>query len=185
MQPNSNGSNNPVFMASSKKRKQTMSRPILSITLAFLIALTCISKPVAAHHSFAMFDQSQFMLIEGRITAWNYNNPHSWLHIEATDENGEIQLWSFEGASIVHAARQGVNGNTFRKGELIKVVMSPMRDGRQAGAMCIVKKEDGSIVRPNDGTCNAAGVIEQWQSSGWLKNGEYRDVHPAPVVPGG
>jgi hypothetical protein len=161
-----------------------MNRAIISIAAALLIGVTCTAGPVAAHHSFAMFDQSQFMLIEGHVTAWNYNNPHSWLHIEATDENGEVQPWSFEGASIVHAARQGVNGNTFRKGEFLRVVMSPLRNGRQAGAMCFIVKEDGSIVRPNDGTCDSAGVIEQWQSSGWLENGTYRDIHPAPEGPG-
>ena len=157
-----------------------MKKTLLPISATFLFGVICLAGPVAAHHSFAMFDQSQFMLIEGHVTAWNYNNPHSWLHVEATDENGEKQAWSFEGASIVHAARQGVNGNSFHKGEFLRVVMSPLRNGRSAGAMCFVVKEDESIVRPNDGTCDSLGVIEQWQSNGWLENGVYRDVHPAP-----
>ena len=157
-----------------------MNKPNFPIPAAFLISAIFVAGPVVAHHSFAMFDQSQFMLVEGHVTAWNYNNPHSWLHIEATDENGEAQAWSFEGASIVHAARQGVNGNSFRKGEFLRVVMNPLRNDRPAGAMCFIVKEDGSIVRPNDGTCDSAAVIEQWESSGWLENGSYLDVHPAP-----
>jgi hypothetical protein len=135
--------------------------------------------PALAHHSFAMFDLSEHVLIEGRVTDWNYNNPHSWLLIEALDENGEMQTWSFEGAAPVHATRQGVTGNTFRKGEAVRVVASPLRDGRQAGALCFVVKEDGSIVHPNDGVCNSVGVIERWETNGWLASTKHLDSHPA------
>jgi hypothetical protein len=126
-----------------------------------------------------MFDSTQHQLVEGRVTDWHYNNPHSWLYIEAPDENGDVQTWSFEGAARVHAARQGVTGNTFRKGELVRVVMSPIRDGRRAGAMCFVVKEDGTIVRPNDGICNSVGVIETWESNGWLETTGHLEGHPA------
>ena len=135
--------------------------------------------PALAHHSFAMFDLSQHVLIEGRVTDWNYNNPHSWLLIEALDENGAKQTWSFEGAAPVHATRQGVTGNTFKKGEAVRVVASPLRDGRRAGAMCFVVKEDASIVRPNDGICNSVDVIAQWEGNGWLANSRHLDSHPA------
>ena len=142
--------------------------------------LLCLAGPVAAHHSFAMFDLSQHKLIEGSVTAWNYNSPHSWLIIEAPDENGEMQSWSFEGAAPVHAARQGVNGKTFTKGEHVRIVMSPIRDGRRAGALCFVVKEDGSIARPNDGTCNSEQVIARWQTAGWLDSTGNLEGHPAP-----
>jgi uncharacterized protein DUF6152 len=144
--------------------------------------LACVISSVApafAHHSFAMFNLTEHKLIEGRVTEWNYNNPHSWLHIEGLDENGELKTWSFEGAAMVHAARQGVNGNTFRKGEAVKVVMSPLRDGRTAGAMCFVVKEDGTYVRPNDGVCDSVAVIEKWQTNEWIEKGNHLDVHPS------
>jgi hypothetical protein len=144
--------------------------------------LACVISSVApafAHHSFAMFDLTEHKLIEGRVTEWNYNNPHSWLHIEGLDENGELKTWSFEGAAMVHAARQGVNGNTFRKGEVVKVVMSPLRDGRTAGAMCFVVKEDGTYVRPNDGVCDSVAVIEKWQTNEWIEKGYHLDAHPS------
>jgi len=134
----------------------------------------------AAHHSFAMFQLDQHMLIEGNVVRWDYNSPHSWLHIEFEDENGEMQSWSFEGAAPVHAARQGVTGNTFRRGEFIRVVGSPLRDGRQAGALCFVVKADESIVRPNDGICNSVAVSDAWEANGWLENTANLGTHPAP-----
>jgi hypothetical protein len=156
-----------------------MKQPIFATAVALLTGAICATGPAAAHHSFAMFELTQHKLVEGRVTEWNYNNPHSWLHIEGLDENGETKTWSFEGAAMVHAARQGVNGNTFRKGELVKVVMSPLRDGRTAGAMCFVVKEDGSVARPNDGVCNSVAVIEKWQSNGWIEKGKHLDAHPS------
>ena len=126
-----------------------MKTPIVVVAAAGALA---VALPVLAHHSFASYDVSQQKLVEGTVTAWNYNNPHSWLMIEAPDANGEMKTWSFEGAAIVHAARQGVNGTTYRRGEKVRVVMHPMRDGRNAGALCFVMKEDGSFTRPKPAT---------------------------------
>jgi hypothetical protein len=156
-----------------------MRKLTISTAAACLGSVICASAPVGAHHSFAMFDLSQHVLIEGRVTDWNYNNPHSWLIIEALDENGDTQTWSFEGAAPVHATRQGVTGNSFKKGEAVRVVASPLRDGRRAGAMCFVVKEDASIVRPNDGICNSVAVIAEWEGNGWLASTRHLDGHPA------
>lgn len=157
-----------------------MKKLIFATVITTLIGAFAVLRPAAAHHSFAMFDLSQHRVIEGRVTDWNYNNPHSWLHVEALDENGEMQTWSFEGAAPVHAARQGVNGTTFRKGEQVRVVMSPLRDGRRAGAMCFVIKQDGSYARPNDGVCDSESVIATWESNEWIESTGHLGTHPAP-----
>jgi hypothetical protein len=132
-----------------------------------------------AHHSFAMFDSSQHKLVEGDVTEWNYNNPHSWLHVRAPGPDGQMTTWSFEGAAIVHAARQGVNGKSYSKGEKVRVVMSPLRDGRNAGALCFVIKEDGSFTRPNDGICNSDAIHARWRDNGWLESTAHLGTHPA------
>lgn len=155
-----------------------MKNLVCAVSAAISTAALLAAAPAAAHHSFAMFDLTKHMVVEGVVTDWHYNSPHSWLHIEAADEDGEIRRWSFEGAAPVHAARQGVNGNTFRKGERVRVVMSPLRDGRPAGAMCFVVKQDGSLARPNDGVCNAGAVIEKWEAEGWMSSA-HLDVRPA------
>jgi hypothetical protein len=149
------------------------------ISAALVCAAATFGGAAAAHHSFAMFDLTQHRVIDGQVTAWNYNNPHSWLHVEALDENGEMQTWSFEGAAPVHAARQGVNGTTFTKGEHVRIVMSPLRDGRRAGALCFVVKEDGSFARPNDGVCNSEAVIQKWESNGWVDSSKHFDTRSA------
>lgn len=151
-----------------------------SFRWAGLVAGVALASGAAfAHHSFAMFDSSQHKLIEGEVTAWNYNNPHSWLHVQAPGPDGEMTTWSFEGAAVVHAARQGVNGKSYAKGEKVRVVMSPLRDGRNAGALCFVIKEDGTFTRPNDGICNSDAMYARWRDKGWLESTTHLGAHPA------
>jgi hypothetical protein len=53
-----------------------------------------------------------------------------------------------------------------------------LRDGRNAGALCFVMKEDGTFTRPNDGICNSDEMYARWQEKGWLASGHHLDTHP-------
>lgn len=132
-----------------------------------------------AHHSFAEYDMSQFMLIEGRITAWRLQNPHSSMQVEAVDENGEMQTWTFQGAGRQWALDHGVRDGSLRRGDTVKVVMNRVRSGERKGAMCFGIKTDGSTLPLNDGTCNAAAIIEVWESNGWLDSTGHLQIRPA------
>lgn len=139
-----------------------------------------ISPSTYGHHSFAMFDSSQFMLVEGTVLRWNFNSPHSWLYIEALDAQGDLVEWGFEAGSPINAMRNGVTGNTFQRGERIKVVMNPIRTGAASGAICFAQKEDNSIVRPNNNsTCDSIGIAARWAEEGWLENSSHLESHPA------
>ena len=145
-----------------------------------MTAVLCAgAMPMAsAHHSFTMFDKSRTKLIEGKVAEWQYNNPHVWLYIDAPNEKGEMVRWGVEGGGPIMVIRQGVKGDSFRLGEHVKIVMSPMRDGRPAGAVCFVVKDDGSMLMPNDGSCAPQVVLKKWQDNGWLANGKHMDEHP-------
>ena len=138
----------------------------------------CTMTAASAHHSFTMFDKGKTKLIEGKIAEWQYNNPHTWLYIDAPNEKGETVRWGVEGGGPIMVIRNGVKGDSFRLGEHVKIVMSPMRDGRPAGAVCFVVKDDGSMLMPNDGSCAPQVVLKKWQDNGWLANGKHLDEHP-------
>jgi hypothetical protein len=130
-----------------------------------------------AHHSFTMVDRDRQMLIEGKVVEWHFNSPHAWLYIEAPDASGAMVRWGVEGGAPVFIVRQGVKGDSFRLGEPVRIVMSPLRDGRPAGGVCFVEKEDGAILMFNDGSCAAPAVLEKWKQNGWLENGKHLDEH--------
>jgi hypothetical protein len=134
--------------------------------------------PVFAHHSFTMVDRDRAKLIEGTVVDWHFNSPHAWLYIEAPDAHGEMVRWGVEGGAPIHIIRQGVKGDSFQLGEQVRIVMSPLRDGRPAGGVCFVEKTDGEILMFNDGSCFAPAVLHQWRENGWLENGAHLDEYP-------
>ena len=148
-----------------------------------VLLATTLAVTAAAHHSYAEYDMSQFVLIEGRVTAWYLRNPHSSLEVEAVDENGDMQTWRFEGTSRVFAVQNGIQDQTLRENDLIKVVVNRVRTGERAGAMCFGIKADGQILTLNDGTCNAATVVEIWKSYGWLDSTRHLESRPAKPRP--
>ena len=142
-----------------------------------LLASLLTSSFVYAHHSFTMVHRDRAMLIEGIVSDWHFNSPHAWLYIEAPDENGDMIRWGVEGGAPVHIIRMGVKGDTFSPGEKVKIVMTPLKDGRPAGGVCFVEKQSGEIIAFNDGSCSAPMVRKLWEENGWLANGTHGDVH--------
>ena len=52
-------------------------------------ALTALAGAAAAHHSFtATYFEDRTMEIEGKLLQFMFRNPHSFVHVEAPDENG-------------------------------------------------------------------------------------------------
>ena len=61
-------------------------------SIAALVAATSIATVAGAHHSFAPhFDIKKPVSISGKVTEFEGRNPHSYLHIQAVDENGRTQ----------------------------------------------------------------------------------------------
>ena len=57
--------------------------------IATAAALTALAGAAAAHHSFtATYFEDRTMEIEGKLLQFMFRNPHSFVHVEAPDENG-------------------------------------------------------------------------------------------------
>jgi hypothetical protein len=146
---------------------------------ATLIAGLTMGAAALAHHSFTMVERDRVQLVEGKVVEWQFNSPHAWLYIEAPDADGKMIRWGVEGGAPVHIIRLGVKGDTFQRGESVKIVMAPLRDGRPAGGVCFVEKSGGDIVFFNDGSCGGAQMIlQKWKDNGWLEQGKHLDTHP-------
>lgn len=122
------------------------------LTAAALIAL--VAGIAQAHHSFTQFDRENKMITTGTVVRWDFNNPHSWLHMNVVGEDGSETLWSFEGSAPTSLIQRGITGRTFQPGDTLTLMYCPMRDGRPGGHMGLVKLEDGSFIVPADGGCS-------------------------------
>jgi len=85
---------------------------------------------VLAHHSFASeFDANQPVSLRGTVTQVEFINPHSWIHIEVTNDDGTKTAWEVEGGTPNTLFRKGINDNTLPIGTLVAVEGYKARDG--------------------------------------------------------
>jgi len=100
---------------------------LLIPVLGVLAVLLAASMPAAAHHAFgAEFDASRPVLLKGKIVKIEWVNPHTWIHVEITKEDGSKEVWMVEGGSPNSLLRRGATKNSFPIGTDIVV------DGYQA-----------------------------------------------------
>jgi len=119
-----------------------MKTALLSIGLLALAAAI----PAWAHHSFAAYyDEQQNIKVEGKVTAFLYRSPHSFVELESTDENGVTTRWAAEWFSSSRLTRVGIVQDTFKPGDHVIITGAP---GRAAGDHRVHLK---TIVRPSDG----------------------------------
>ena len=88
-------------------------KPFVAAMLAVAIVLTLSAGSVSAHHSFAAtYLEGQTQKIEGKVVQFLFRNPHSFLHVEAPDEKGTMQVWNIEWGGGGVLGRQGVSRDT-------------------------------------------------------------------------
>ena len=90
---------------------------------AFLSGMTTY-----AHHSqSAQYDTSQQVTIEGTLVQFQFRNPHTFVHVQAPDESGEVQRWSIEWGGAGQLSFQGVERTTLKYGDLVTITANPSR----------------------------------------------------------
>jgi len=90
------------------------------LTLTGLIAV--LTGQAMAHHAFsAEFDPNRPVLLRGPIVRVEWVNPHTWIHLEVTNEDGSKQVWMVEGGTPNTLLRRGLSRDTIIPGTYIVV----------------------------------------------------------------
>jgi hypothetical protein len=109
-----------------------MMRHKLTATLLILAALA-VSSPLMAHHGNASYE-NKTVTIKGTVTKWLWTNPHSFLFLDVTDENGKVVHWVCENQAPSTLVNFGFNAKTFKAGDQVTVIMSAVaRNGTPVG----------------------------------------------------
>ena len=99
----------------------------------------------SAHHSFpAHYVADGNVVLEGTVSEFLWRNPHSFIHLEVTNDAGEPELWALEWHNTVIMTRMGFTPETISSGDEVVVSGNPARDGTRRIRMV-------TLERPADG----------------------------------
>jgi len=109
--------------------------PMLKLCNHAVIALAFVltTSSVLAHHSFAMFDQSKTVTLQGAVTDFRWTNPHVFIELSVKSESSADEDWSIEMTSPEHLSRAGWRPGTLKPGDKVTLNIHPMRDGVKGG----------------------------------------------------
>lgn len=131
-----------------KRLKKSLNTTIALCSLLFTMHST-------AHHSFsAEFDANKPIDITGAVTEVKWSNPHGWIYIDVTDENGNVVNWALETSAANNLIRRGWRKEDLPAGTVLKIEGWQARNGSPTANISSVILSDGR--RLFAGTSNRA-----------------------------
>ena len=92
--------------------------------------LALLGLPVQAHHSFAVFFQTDKTIeLTGVVTQFEFKNPHGLIRLTVKRADGGTEVWNAETNSPSILARRGWTKDTLQLGETITIQGWPARNG--------------------------------------------------------
>jgi hypothetical protein len=110
---------------------------------AGLALLSIAAGPARAHHSAAMFDDSQRVTLAGTVREFQWSNPHCYVQLVVTPAKGAAQEWSLEMGAPTYLYNLGWRPSTLKAGDRITVKIAPLRKGGAGGLLLEVTTADG------------------------------------------
>lgn len=127
-------------------------------TLGALLLAAALTAPVAAHHSFAMFDTAKPITVAGVVTSFEWTNPHAYIEIDVPGTGGAKPThWSVELGSTSILMRAGWKFNTLKKGDKVTALISPLRSGEPGALLNRITLADGRVLLNGPGNAAATG----------------------------
>ena len=91
-------------------------------TLALTGLVLTAYVPAVAHHAFsAEFDPNRPVVLRGPVVRVEWVNPHTWIHLEVTNEDGSKTIWMVEGGTPNTLLRRGLSRGSIPIGAMIIV----------------------------------------------------------------
>ena len=117
-----------------------------ALLLALFAGVFMAAEKGYAHHSFAAtYFEDQRVTVEGELVQFLYRNPHSFVHLEVKDKQGNVVRWAVEWGAGGQLGRQGVTRETLKPGDHVIIVGNPGRNAEDHRLRMV------NITRPSDG----------------------------------
>jgi uncharacterized protein DUF6152 len=125
-----------------------MTRKLMTLlgVAAFAAAVIYVTAPAYAHHSFAAtYFEDKTESVEGDLVQFLFRNPHSFVHVEGKDAQGQTVRYAVEWGAGLQLNRQGVTRETLKPGDHVIITGNPGRNPEDH------RLRMRTITRPSDG----------------------------------
>jgi hypothetical protein len=98
-----------------------------------VLAISIVSLPLFAHHGNAVYDDTKTITLKGTVTQWMWSNPHCILHLDVTDESGQVVSWIVETENPTSMFNIGWTKTSFKPGDQVTVTALAVKNGKPIG----------------------------------------------------
>jgi len=112
--------------------------------------------PLRAHHSFAMFDTTKPVTLTGKVTQFQWTNPHAYIELDVPDGPNPPKHWTVELGSTSILMQGGWKFTDVKPDQTITVVLSPLRSGQPGGLLVRITLADGRVLSNGPGPAGGA-----------------------------
>ena len=120
-----------------------------NVVTGFIAAALVLPLNSQAHHSFAAeFDGTKVVRLEGTVVKFAWVNPHSWIYVDVTKPDGNVEHWKVEGGAPSLLLRRGWNRDSLPPGTKIVVNAFQARDGALRASARDITLPNGRTLDP-------------------------------------
>ena len=114
----------------------------------FIAAPLLFAMPLAAHHSFAIFDHSQTYTLKGTVLTFQWTNPHGYMELDLSEGPKNVDHFTVELTSINMLRRAGWKSSDVKAGDEVTAIVAPLLNGDPGGLLLELKFPDGRTLVP-------------------------------------
>ncbi|HLI84058.1 MAG TPA: DUF6152 family protein [Bryobacteraceae bacterium] len=117
------------------------------MALAVALGSMPMAMPSYAHHSTAMYNMANPVTVTGVVKRFEWQNPHAYIYLEVTDQNGKQVEWQIEMMSLNHLKSYGWMHDTVKPGDTISCTGGAAKSGDPAMLASLIKLPDGRMIK--------------------------------------
>lgn len=110
------------------------------------LAALAAAPAALAHHSVAgVFDTAQTLTWKGTIARVDWINPHTYIHLDVTNDDGTVTTWAMESIPPAMMRRAGITRQMIEGdvGEEVTIQGLPARNADNLGYILTITYSDG------------------------------------------
>lgn len=107
------------------------------------LAISIVSIPLCAHHGNAVYDDTKTITLKGTVTQWAWSNPHCILHLDVTNESGQVVPWIVETENPTSMFNIGWTKTSMKPGDQVTVTAMQVKNGKPIGRIVDVLLPNG------------------------------------------